>query len=130
MDIQKIKAIIGDYSNLIELARTKIKILEKVDYEMYGTGRGIETITIEGDEVSVRCDDTCRGYYDYFYNYFPVDFLAMEDADLEVLVETQRKERLIAQQNKKIEEEKQKEAKKQQEELKLLEELKKKYPNK
>ena len=65
MNLEQINELIINYNKLIDLAKSKIKVIEGIDSQ-YNTARGIEEISfdIDAKTVYVKCDDSCRGCYD------------------------------------------------------------------
>lgn len=90
MNLKQIENTISDYNTLIDLTKSKIKILENVDEMLYGTGNGVEKISFIDDAVSVRCDDSWRGCYDSLSFEFPIKWLSKSDDELEQIVTMKR----------------------------------------
>lgn len=90
MKQEQIKEIIENYSKLTDLAESKIKLMESLDYK-YNTARRIEEIDIYLNTVCVRCDDSFRGSYDYFIFEFPTDWLSKSDSELEEIILNEKK---------------------------------------
>jgi hypothetical protein len=128
MNLQQIQNTINDYDKLIDLAKSKIKVIENLD-DKYTAARGIEEISFEEDIVSVRCDDTVCGCYESYNFSFPLEWLSKTDDELKELVVKEREIRLEKQ--RKAEEEKQKQDAEKYEELEKEQylRLKAKYEN-
>lgn len=126
MNLEKINSIISDYNELFALAKSKIKVIEKLDNQ-YNTARGIEEISFDGDVVWVKCDISYRGCYDSLWFTFPIAWLSKTDAELEELVVIARE--LKAEKERKAKEEKElKENKeKEQREFEQYQKLKEKF---
>lgn len=89
MNLEQINEIITNYKKLLALTESKIKILENLDSQ-YNTARYIEEITFEDNFVNVKCNASCRGYYDTQYFSFPILWLTKTDEELEELIVTER----------------------------------------
>lgn len=126
MNLEQINNIIRDYDKLVALAKSKIEVIERLDYQ-YNTARGIEEISFDGDVVWVKCDDSCRGCYDSLSFTFPIAWLSKTDDELNELVVTARE--LKAKKERKAKEEKQLKEKKEaeQRELEQYQRLKAKF---
>lgn len=96
MEQSEIKRIVSEYDNLYLLAEEVCEKLNKLDGDVYNTGRYIDDISFVVDEekVCVSCDNSYRGCDDDTFFSFPMSFLSMTDEELEkgVLVEKQRRE--------------------------------------
>lgn len=127
MKLEEIKDLLTKYDNLVELVKSKVLIMEKVDTERYNTCKGINHVNFYEDYICVECDDSSMGCYDCFSFSFPLYFLTLDDLRLENEVEKQKKEREEEfernQRDRNIEFEKAKEAR----DLSEFERLKKKY---
>ena len=128
MEKNEIQEIISNYSKLKELTRSKIEVIQKYDSE-FSTLRGIENIRYYDELVGVACDNTCRGCYDSHYFTFPVEWLTIQDSDLEKVVTDNKKLRMEAELNKKLERQKKIEEEKEKKEREEYEKLKKKFEN-
>lgn len=126
MNKEQIEEIISNYSKLNALAKSKIKLIEEIDSQ-YDTARGIEDIEIDLHEVCVRCNDSCRGHYDYFIYTFPTEWLSKSDSELQEIVLNEKKLREERELRKKEEKRLEENRKKEQMELELYEKLKVKF---
>lgn len=131
MNLEQINELIINYNKLIDLAKSKIKVIEGIDSQ-YNTARGIEEISFDIDTktVYVKCDDSCRGCYDSLSFEFPIEWLSKTDLELWEIVKSamesrKAKARLDAEEKKnkeKIEAE--------QRELEQYKRLREKFENK
>ncbi len=126
MNLEQIEEIITNYDKLLDLTKSKIGVMEKLDPQ-YNTARGIEEISFDGDVVCVKCDDSCRGCYDSLSFTFPIAWLSKTDEELGELIMIQRE--LKAEKERKAKEEKQFKEKKEaeQRELEQYQKLKAKF---
>ncbi len=126
MNLEQINEIITNYDKLYALAKSKIKVIEKLDSQ-YNTARGIEEISFDGDSVWVMCDDSCMGCCDSLSFTFPIVWLSKTDAELEELVviarELKMEKERKAKKEKKLKEKKEAE----QRELEQYQRLKAKF---
>lgn len=129
MNLKQIKNIISKHNELITLAESKIKVIEKFDFQYY-TSNGVEKISFDNDLVNVQCDDTHMGCYDTYEFNFPIEWLFKTDSELEELVVTARE--LKKEKERKAEKEMQLKAKEEaeQRELEQYKRLKEKYDKK
>lgn len=94
-NLEQAKEAISNYNKLIELAKAKIEVMEKIDCNAYNTARGIESINFYGDtSVSVTCDNSFRGCSDSFSFEFPLSYLFLSNGELKIVVEQDKVERL------------------------------------
>jgi len=126
-NLEQIKEVISNYDKLIALAKTKIKIMEEID-DKYNTARGIESIEFYNDnDVSVSCDDTCRGCYDSLSFSFPLSYLSLNDDELKIAVAEGKSKRDEEERLKKEEKELKEQKDKEQRELEQYKKLKQKF---
>jgi len=127
MILEEITKRIQNYKELTDLVKSKVKVMERCNFEEYNTRRGIESMSFDNDVVEVTCDDTFRGCYDTTYFEFPISWLSKTDAELEEIITMaselkKEKEREKKEQLKRAEEEKTR-----QKELELYKQLKAKF---
>ncbi len=126
-NLEQIKEVISNYDKLIALVKTKIKIMEEIDNK-YNTARGIESVDFYSDsDVSVSCDDSCRGCYDSLSFSFPLSYLSLSDDELKAVVEQDKAKRVEEERLKKEEKELKELKDKEQRELEQYKKLKQKF---
>jgi hypothetical protein len=126
-NLEQIKEVINNYDKLIALAETKIKIMEEIDNK-YNTARGIESIDFYSDsDVSVSCDDSCRGCYDSLSFSFPLIYLSLSDDELKSVVEQNKVKRIEEERLKKEQKELKEQNEKEQRDLEQYKKLKEKF---
>jgi len=107
MTKEEIELVIINYDKLIKLAKEKINVIQELDNK-YNTARGIEEISFEGNMVYVKCDDSCRGCYDSLYFNFPIDYLSIDNQELQKIVinakELEIESKRIAEEEKQLKE--------------------------
>jgi hypothetical protein len=128
-NLEQIKEVISNYGKLIELAESKIKIMEEIDNK-YNTAKGIERVNFYGDsDVSVSCDDSCMGCYDSLSFSFPLSYLSLRDDELKVVVEQDKAKRIEQEKQKKEQKQIKEQEDKEQRELEQYKKLKDKFEN-
>ncbi len=86
MNKEQIKSFIESYEPMMKLMEETVNKLEKIDYETWGTGRGIVSSTIDTwqglTSVNITYDTTCMGCYSEESTSFPADWLLLSDEEL------------------------------------------------
>ncbi len=126
-NLNEIKEVLSKYDNLIELAKSKVAILENIDPKQYDTARGIQDVEFYDNSVTVTCDNSSRGCYDMTSFSFPLHFLSLSDEDLKDKVEKEKIERVEALIKKEEERKLKEEEVKEQMEIEQYRRLKEKY---
>jgi nitrogen fixation protein len=130
MNLERINQIVEDYQKLEEHVKKTFSKLCELDSSTYSLDRGIEQIYIERNSIDITCDDSWGGSVDYAYYSFPIEWLTLDDIELEKVVEAKKIER--EELKRKLEEEKQEREKleREQREYQKYLSLKKKFENK
>jgi hypothetical protein len=126
MNLEQINEIIDSYGSLLDLAKSKIKVIEKLD-SIYSTSRGIEKISFGKDFVYVVCDDSSQGCYDSLFFEFPVSWLLKTDAELEDIILLNKRMKVEQEQREKVEKQLKAEEELKQREFQQYQRLKSKF---
>jgi len=130
MNLKRINQIVEDYQKLEERVKETFSKLCNIDNKTYYSHRGITQIFVEETSIDITCDDSWGGSVDYAYYSFPIEWLTLDDVELEKVVEAKKIEREELKQ--KLEEEKKEKEKLEREEREYQKylSLKKKFENK
>jgi hypothetical protein len=134
MNKEQIKLFIDSYEPMMKLIEETANKLEKVDYEAWGTGRGIVNSTVDTWQglttVNIAYDTSCMGCYSEDSTSFPADWLLLSDEELiRVATEDRDERRRVEKEKAKAKKDKEK-ADKEAKELEQYEKLKAKFENK
>jgi hypothetical protein len=129
MNLERINQIVEDYQKLEERIKETFSKLCNIDNKTYHSHRGITQIFIEETSIDITCDDSWGGCTDYAYYSFPIEWLTLDDVELENVVEAKKIER--EELKRKLEEEKKEKEKLEREEREYQKylSLKKKFEN-
>ncbi len=130
----QIKSFIELYEPMMKLIKETVNKLEKVDYEAWGTGRGIVNSTIDTWQglttVDITYDTSCMGCYSEESTSFPAEWLLLPDEEL-IRVATEDRDERRRIEAEKVKAKKDKEnADKEAKEFEQYEKLKAKFENK
>ena len=134
MTQEQIKSFIDSYQPMMELIEKTVEKLEKVDYETWGTGRGITNSYIETYQglttVYINYSTSSMGCWSEESTSFPADWLLLSDEELiRVATEDRDERRRVEAEKVKVKKEKEK-TDKEAKELEQYEKLKAKFENK
>ncbi len=130
MNLERINQIVEDYQKLEEMVKETFSKLCNIDNKTYHSHRGIIQIFIEETSIDITFDASWGGSVDYAYYSFPIEWLTLDDVELEKVVIAKKIEREELKQ--KLEEEKKEKEKLEREEREYQKylSLKKKFENK
>lgn len=133
MDKNQIKSFIELYEPMMKLIEETVNKLEKVDYEAWGTGRGIVNSTIDTWQglttVDITYDTSCMGCYSEESTSFPAEWLLLSDEELIRVATEDRDERRRAEAEKAKAKRDKENADKEAKEREQYEKLKAKFEN-
>ena len=130
----QIKSFIELYEPMMKLMEETVNKLEKIDYETWGTGKGIISSTIDTWQglttVDITYDTSCMGCYSEESTSFPAEWLLFSDEELIRVATEDRDERRRAEAEKAKAKRDKKNADKEAKEFEQYEKLKAKFENK
>jgi len=130
----QIKSFIELYEPMMKLMEETVNKLEKIDYETWGTGKGIISSTIDTWQglttVDITYDTSCMGCYSEESTSFPAEWLLLSDEELIRVATEDRDERRRAEAEKAKAKRDKKNADKEAKEFEQYEKLKAKFENK
>jgi nitrogen fixation protein len=130
MNLERINQIVEDYQKLEEMVKETFSKLCELDSKKYSSHRYIDKISIEMGIVDVTCDNSWRGCTDYAYYGFPIEWLTLDDVELEKVVEAKKIEREAEKRRKEEKKREEERLEREEREYQKYLSLKKKFENK